>query len=779
MAAVRSESAPASPLHGSRARAATCAWILVAIAWIETVFMFVLLAVAYAHGIAPVNRAPQAVMAAAFAASCFPMVAATRREPRTLFLLATFSAAASAFALSSACGLPAPWSAAVAALLGFPMEAFVPACLWCFTLDFPRVLRFTAFDRFAQASTRVLWLLGGVLFVVNAAPANLTFDAGLLVYLGRDHSSRLFWRLFSFALVPAFLAILVRCRRAPMSERRKVARLASSIGIGLAPFLLLSASRSAVPAVDEWFVARTTATSMWVYRVVVASLAMMPILSTVAVLADGPFTWYDAGGQALRRGLARAGSIRRGVDLTLALERLSQARGMREMLDVLVRGLRDGVGAVWVRALLARPDDVFSEKSGRTYPPPSDGCVMALLEVTRLPLDLSPAGPLTELLPRKDRDWVAASGVHLAVPIRRRHGDVAAVAVFGPKADGSLFDRRDHLLILTLTAAAAAAWPAPETAHAGAPRGDHCAEVAFECPSCGVVAESSALPCGCSAEAVAAALPPVIAGKFRVQRRIAAGGMSIVYRARDMALCRDVALKTIAGLQPGAVRRLEDEARAMAALRHPSLAIIHGLELWHRTPVLVVEFFAEGTLARRLSMRQLSASDAVTVALDVARALDYMHERGVLHRDLKPSNIAFDRDGGAKLLDFGLATLTPSVHASLVDEHPARWEEISRHSPAGTPGYLSPESRRGGPPSATDDLWALAVVMVECICGVNPFAANRPFGWPHALPAGTPPALRAFLDRALAPSLLRRFQTAREFENALESVRDACLRVRG
>ena len=233
-------------------------------------------------------------------------------------------------------------------------------------------------------------------------------------------------------------------------------------------------------------------------------------------------------------------------------------------------------------------------------------------------------------------------------------------------------------------------------------------EAAFECPQCRIVAASSPLSCGCGRAATLAALPYSVADKFRVERRIGSGGMGVVYLARDAVLDREVALKTLPSLRPRAVERLRDEARAMAALNHESLATLYGLEIWRGTPILVVEYFPSGTLASRLSRGPLSPADAVALGIRLARALVYMHARAVLHRDLKPSNIAFTASGDAKLLDFGLATLSSAD----VDDEQRDVGGTSGERFIGTRGYASPEVLRGEPSSPSGDRWALAVVLV-------------------------------------------------------------------
>ncbi len=348
------------------------------------------------------------------------------------------------------------------------------------------------------------------------------------------------------------------------------------------------------------------------------------------------------------------------------------------------------------------------------------------------------------------------------------------------------FDHRDRWVTMALLAAATAAydddrgssempqWLRSASAAIG--------EAAFECPQCGLVAASSPLPCGCGRGQTLAALPHWIARKFRVERRVGAGGMGVVYLAHDTALDRDVALKTLPRLRPRAVAQLREEARAMASLNHESLATLYGLELWRGTPILVVEYFPNGTLAARLSSGPLSADAAVALGIRLARALVYMHGRAVHHRDLKPSNIAFTASGAAKLLDFGLATLS-SPEEDAGDESSGCGTAIGARF-VGTRGYAPPEALRGQPSSAQSDRWALAVVVLEAACGVNPLAAaHRNEARRETARAdvtalyrqclGAVPELRWFLDRALAPLPEDRFQTSDDFLAALEEVAGA------
>jgi hypothetical protein len=780
----KARAAPAA----TESRASAAAWVVVALGSVETVFLLTLLASALLKGESVGGRTPQLILALAFAACGMRLGAATFRDPRSLFLLATFIVVATTFSRSAVSGLPAPWSVPVHRLLhGVWFDALVPACLWQFALGFPRVLRFTRFDRFARRAVAALWILGALLFACNFAASRLGTDAGLLAYLSRDHSSHLFWRFFTVSSAAALFAIQVRARRAPPYERRKVARLALAIGGGLAPFLLLGVARTAVPAVEEWFKTPGAWGPEWLYRLIVAALAATPVLSTAAVLVDRPFE-FQAVFRRRRSWLGvlasrvSSGAFHHDSRVAGALERLSRARGRRETIAVLSREIGDLVGAESVGVLLRDRNGRFVHWSDAAVLLRADGGLAALLRVAAEPLDVSATGTLFELLPREDRDWIAANEAHLVAPLKRRDGDIAAVVAIGPKASGAPFDRRDRWVTVALLATATAAFDdgggSSDMLEGLRSASAAIGEAAFECPRCGLVAASPPLPCDCGRGWTLAALPHWVAHKFRVERRVGAGGMGVVYLAHDPALDRDVALKTLPRVRPDAVARLRDEARAMAALNHESLATLYGLEIWRGTPILVVEYFPNGTLAARLSRGPLSPDNAVALGIRLARALVYMHARAVQHRDLKPSNIAFTASGAAKLLDFGLATLSSAPDPD--DELFDRAGTIGGPF-IGTRAYAAPEALRGVPPSPDGDRWALAVVILEAASGVNPFAASHPGAagreptrvdvadlCEHRL--GAAPELRRFLARALAPLPEARFRTSDDFLAALEDV---------
>ena len=329
-----------------------------------------------------------------------------------------------------------------------------------------------------------------------------------------------------------------------------------------------------------------------------------------------------------------------------------------------------------------------------------------VLESTREPLHVDPDDGTSafEILPGEDAEWVLAAEAAVVAPVVGPGSEVNGVMVVGRRFD----DRRvtvDHTFLAALAATAGLALDrlrllqAPDGGAAD-PRS------ARECPVCGIVGPADhERRCQCGVAYDEAPTPAFLAGKFRVDRRLGAGGMGVVYLAHDVRLGRDVAVKTLPALAGHGLVRLQEEARTMAAQAHPAIAQIYGLETWRGRPLLIVELLAGGTLAARLDRGPLSATVAGGVAVTVAEALAVLHRAGYLHGDIKPSNIGFTSDGSAKLLDFGLAHLTDD-----------------RNQPAGgTVLYTSPELLAGGTAGAADDIWALCVVLYEMVVGRHPF----------------------------------------------------------
>ena len=218
-------------------------------------------------------------------------------------------------------------------------------------------------------------------------------------------------------------------------------------------------------------------------------------------------------------------------------------------------------------------------------------------------------------------------------------------------------------------------------------------------------------------------------GPYEVLAKLGEGGMGEVYRARDTRLNRDVAIKVLRDLasNPNRVARFTREAQALASLNHPNIAHIHGLEESGGVRGLVMELVEGEDLAQRLWGGALPLDDAISVAKQIAEALEAAHDQGIIHRDLKPANIKLRPDGTVKVLDFGLAKLThPDATADHVD---AAASPTITTPPIvttigvilGTAAYMSPEQAKGHEADKRSDIWAFGCVLYEMLTGKRAF----------------------------------------------------------
>ena len=213
-------------------------------------------------------------------------------------------------------------------------------------------------------------------------------------------------------------------------------------------------------------------------------------------------------------------------------------------------------------------------------------------------------------------------------------------------------------------------------------------------------------------------------GVYQVLSSLGDGGMGEVYRARDTALDRDVAIKLLPesfATDPERVTRFEREAKTLASLNHPNIAQIYGIE----SRALVMELVEGEDLAERLVRGPLPLDDALDVARQIVDALEAAHERGIIHRDLKPANVKVRIDGTVKVLDFGLAkAIDPQTsglhHVSATVTSPATQMGVI----LGTAAYMAPEQATGKPVDKRADIWAFGVVLYEMLTGTRPFAGE-------------------------------------------------------
>ncbi|MCL5267308.1 MAG: serine/threonine protein kinase [Bacteroidetes bacterium] len=204
---------------------------------------------------------------------------------------------------------------------------------------------------------------------------------------------------------------------------------------------------------------------------------------------------------------------------------------------------------------------------------------------------------------------------------------------------------------------------------------------------------------------------------YRILDKLGEGGMGVVYRAEDLRLKRDVALKFLPPeltSDPEARNRFIEEAQTASALDHPNIGVIHEIDETNDGRSFICMALYDGeTLKQRIERGPLGVQEAVRIGLQVADGLSRAHEAGIIHRDIKPANLIITRDGLVKIVDFGLAKLTGNVVQTTARSRP------------GTAAYMSPEQIQNGVVDARSDLFSLGVVLYEMVTGTRPFAAGH------------------------------------------------------
>lgn len=256
---------------------------------------------------------------------------------------------------------------------------------------------------------------------------------------------------------------------------------------------------------------------------------------------------------------------------------------------------------------------------------------------------------------------------------------------------------------------------------------------------------------------------------YTILSRLGAGGMGVVYKAHDDKLDRTVALKFLPDhtTESDAKRRFLREARAAAALDHPNIGVVHGIDETPQGDLYIVMTYYDGeTLAQRLSRGSLSPVQAVEITHSLALALAEARRQGLVHRDIKPANIMLTRSGMVKLLDFGLARLPDSETLTHSGQAP------------GTPAYMAPERALGDKGDHRSDLWSLGVVLYEMLAGRRPFVRNSSASTLMAIVNDPPPplppgdkSLEAIVYRLLAKDPEQRYQDASQLVAALAPLR--------
>jgi predicted Ser/Thr protein kinase len=471
-------------------------------------------------------------------------------------------------------------------------------------------------------------------------------------------------------------------------------------------------------------------------------------------------------------------------ELTALVVRQVEAALHPRAFDVLVAGLEEG------RLVGVSPDE------SRARPLAAEGALATMLRWSEEPLDLdvndtrSPA----RRLPPDERAWLAESGTVLLVPMFGGQGQtrtlVGALAL-GEKRSEEPYTAEDRELLASIAAQVGLALDVARLrqrqAWAHETTGSHPTITPMvvvplaECPACGRCEDGGTARCPDDGAAMRTApgLPRVIDAKYRVDRLLGRGGMGAVYRARDVRLDRDVAIKVVRPdllADSDARTRFRREAQIIAGLQHPSLVAVFDYGTLPDGGAFLVMEFVRGLDLRRVLRAETSLDPDRVVRLlrAVCAGIDTAHAAGVLHRDLKPENIMLPQGGvDAKVLDFGIAKVVGAQRAA---DHETL--TVAGH-PIGTPAYMAPEQLAGGDLSIATDVYGLGVIAYEMLTGELPFGRGSLVDIAQRQQKGAPPLdrperpvaadLQAAVLAALRPSPADRPRSAAAFARSLDA----------
>jgi tRNA A-37 threonylcarbamoyl transferase component Bud32 len=404
-----------------------------------------------------------------------------------------------------------------------------------------------------------------------------------------------------------------------------------------------------------------------------------------------------------------------------------------------------------------------------------------LVAVARLlgkPLDVSAGRSawLSSVFPPAEAALVAALQLEIVLSVAPASGGADGLLVLGGRRSDEPYDR-EAIGLLESVGRGLSDLLSRDQARSGEARGF------AECPACGACHDLGADRCERDGDALApVALPRLLAGRYRLDGRLARGGMGVVYAATDLSLAREVAVKVLRADLVGSresVERFQREARISASFAHPHVVRVYDFGIAGETQAfLVMERLRGRTLREELDASgALGPRRARAILQAVCAAVGAAHRRQLVHRDLKPENIILaSAEGGEspKVLDFGIAKMVRSGDREATGR-------TTVGSIVGTPQYMAPEQARGDEPAPSWDVWALAVIAFELLTGAHPFA-RMGVGIAGSVPvaadprpgtaAGLGPAWQRFFARALALNPRERSSTAAEllsaFDQALE-----------
>jgi hypothetical protein len=739
-------------------------------------------AVPLVHPVAPLWV--YATLSSIFTFAGLALVVSHRRDHRAEWLGALFTMIGCPLVRPLIAGggaAPLEW------LESFHPEVFTPACAWGFAAAFPLDLRGRAarvVRGITFACAMIAAALVGVSLMSAWDTGPLQAVAVTLNRVPRDRVSPI-WLLQAGLAAPALVVLLWRALRAPAEARRRVALFVAAFCGGLGPITLELLAEGIWP--EYAIAIHQPSSEPWITAVLFVGLGTLPFSMGYAVLFDRVVETHIALQAAAQYLLARyiVGLLTLipfgGLFLYLVRHRedslTSLFSGAQRPTILLVSALA-GIAAVYGRPLVIRMLD------RRYYREPYDGRrMLGELTGTRGPTSLTELGhrvhqeitnafharitvflmqddlaamqPVGSALPpipafspllrfddgggttvdiatdtgrrllasldERERRWLVDEDVRMIAAARSRVLGTVGLIAAGPKQSGLAYTADDGEFLSAIAAAVGLTFDSLRLTRAHVEPAIE--PVARECEGCGSVYGPETASCRCGRPLREGTAPYVLRGVFRFERRIGSGGVGVVYRAVDLSLGRTVAIKVLSATRPDQVETLMREARDMAGMSHEHLAVIHAVERWGQTPLLVQEYLEGGTLAQRLATAALPPAAVAELGEVLCDVLERVHEEGIVHCDVKPSNIGYTRDGVLKLFDFSLARRLPVIPDDDATGEAGDGKVLvdSGGVCAGTPYYMSPEAIHGAPPVPAFDWWSLAVVLFEALTGRRPF----------------------------------------------------------
>lgn len=737
-------------------------------------------------------------------------------------------------------------------------DTFLAAFLWRFVGAFPSPMSGPA-GSVTRVAARLLEGIGGAALVLmlSILPWPLTEQDPRRLLIPVIEGGGVYWPITFVAGLAAIVTLAARLLRSAGSDRFRLQVFAGGLVFGLSPLfveviieeswpaykalvhqpaiepwvaILLFVPMAAVPLVVSYSVlydrivetrvVLRMAAQYLLAKATIIGLTAMPFIAlamflyqrrteSLVALLGGPrpvalVAIVVAGGVALR--------LRRQWVLALDRRYFRESHDAHALLSHLMvsdwitqtpRAIAEALAQELQTVFHARADlYVLDPGPGDLCDPRGGGAVLnmrstlaALVMASAQPMDVDTARDtaLKRIHP-SEQQWLNAGPYALLVPLRTRSVDVIGILALGPKRSELPYSESDRRALMAIATPVALAL---ENNRLRSAPDSQTPPAAGECMSCSRVHEPGAAACVCGGQIVEAAAPYLLRGVFRFERRLGAGGMGVVYLARDLSLGRSVAIKTLPHVGSEHQARLQSEAQAMASIVDANLAVIYGIESWRGVPFLVEEYLEGGTLSRRLAHRPLGIAEAIDLGITLTSALGRLHDAGIIHCDIKPSNIGFARTGTPKLIDFGLAHMLLSSGDPLQETATIAGDAavetdmtvstiITRHGLVGTPPYMSPEALQASKPEPIFDVWALSVVLFEAVAGRRPFLGRSFNEVSLAIFAGDVPDIRelrsdcgedcaTFFARALSATASKRPKTARDIHEELLALRRALL----